>query len=83
MSWENSDYYINIEDTIEQKITALRKHRSQIKDWDPGELLRGWAEESGRGKEMKYAEGYRVVTLIDDETWESSHNKQPIDPIKD
>ena len=69
-SWSEGDVFINIEETIDSKIAALRAHKSQMKDWDPEKSLREWAAESGRGKEMAYAEGYRVVTLVDDETWE-------------
>lgn len=73
ISWGEADVFVNIEDTIDLKIAALRAHRSQMKDWDPEESIRKWAEERGTGKEMKYAEGFRVVTLVDDETWEKLH----------
>jgi LmbE family N-acetylglucosaminyl deacetylase len=69
-SWDRVDVYVNIEETIELKIQALRAHKSQMKDWDPGESIRKWAAERAQGKEMAYAEGFRVVTLVDDETWE-------------
>jgi LmbE family N-acetylglucosaminyl deacetylase len=68
--WDKADVFINIEDTIEAKINALRAHKSQLKDWDPEEMIKEWASEAARGKEMQYAEGFRVVTLLDDETWE-------------
>lgn len=73
-AWENSDLFVNIEETIETKIEALRAHKSQMGDWDPAEMIRKWAAERARGKEMAYAESFRVVTLIDDETWEKSRN---------
>lgn len=73
ISWGEADVFVNIEDTIDLKIAALRAHRSQMKDWDPEESIRKWAEERGTGKEMKYAEGFRVVTLVEDETWEKLH----------
>jgi hypothetical protein len=38
-------------------------------DWDPEPSIRQWAEERAKGKEMAYAESYRVITLVDDETW--------------
>jgi LmbE family N-acetylglucosaminyl deacetylase len=69
-AWSDADTYINIADTLEIKIAALRAHASQMKDWDPAEMITRWASESARGKEMPYAEGYRVVTLVDDETWQ-------------
>jgi len=69
-SWTGGEVFVNIEETIDSKIAALRAHKSQMKEWDPDKSLREWAAESGRGKEMAYAEGYRVITLVDDETWE-------------
>jgi LmbE family N-acetylglucosaminyl deacetylase len=67
---ENADIYVNIEETIDIKIAALRAHKSQMKDWDPEPSVREWASERGKGKEMAYAEGFRVVTLVDDKNWE-------------
>ena len=72
--WEKADLYVNIEETIDLKIAALRAHKSQMRDWDPEKMIRTWAAEMGRGKEMDYAEGFRVVTLVDDETWEKNKN---------
>jgi len=69
-SWGEAEMYINIEETIDLKIAALREHKSQMKDWDPEPMVRQWAAESGKGKEMPFAEGYRVVTLEGDEEWE-------------
>ncbi|MFC2053331.1 PIG-L deacetylase family protein [Chloroflexota bacterium] len=68
-SWRGADYFVDIEETIEIKIDALRAHKSQMKDWDPEEFIRKWAAESGEGKEMTYAEGFRVITLVDNKTW--------------
>ncbi len=67
--WGTTDLFVNIEDTIDIKIAALRAHKSQMKDWDPEPRIKEWATERARGKEMKYAESFRVITLIDDETW--------------
>jgi LmbE family N-acetylglucosaminyl deacetylase len=70
VSWgEHVDVYVNIESTIDIKVEALRAHKSQIKDWDPTDMVREWAAERGKGKEMAYAEGFRVITLEDDESW--------------
>ncbi len=69
-TWDTVDVYVNIESTIDIKIAALRAHKSQMKDWDPDPSIRTWASERGKGKEMAYAEGFRVVTLVSDEDWE-------------
>ena len=68
-SWDSADVYVNIEDTIDKKLSALKAHSSQMKDWDPSDRIREWAAERARGKEMAYAEGFRVVTLESDEDW--------------
>ncbi|NJN44455.1 MAG: PIG-L family deacetylase [Anaerolineae bacterium] len=69
-SWGEAEVYINIEETMETKIEALRAHKSQMKDWDPAPMIKEWAAERGKGKEMPFAEGYRVITLESDEDWE-------------
>lgn len=73
--WEKADVFINIEDTIEIKVAALRAHKSQLKDWDPESMIKEWASDTAKGKEMQFAEGFKVVTLIDDETWLKKKNK--------
>lgn len=69
-SWGDADVFVNIDDTIDIKIASLRAHKSQMKDWDPEKPIKEWAAQRGQGKEMAYAESFRVVTLVDDETWE-------------
>lgn len=69
--WGNeADLFVNIEDTIAIKVDALRAHKSQMGEWDPEKQIREWAAETAKGKEMAYAEAYRVVTLESDENWE-------------
>ncbi len=75
--WEKPDVFVNIEETIDIKIAALRAHKSQMFGEDPGEMIKEWASETAKGKEMQYAEGFRVVTLIDDKTWTNQHSKEP------
>jgi LmbE family N-acetylglucosaminyl deacetylase len=75
-SWggDAAELFVNIEETIDLKIAALRAHKSQMGDWDPEQRIREWAADRGKGKEMAYAEAYRVVTLVDDETWAKLNN---------
>ena len=67
--WEGGDTFVAIDETIQVKIDALRAHVSQMREWDPEPMIREWASGAAAGKEMEYAEAYRVVTLVDDETW--------------
>lgn len=73
--WENADIFVNIESTIDIKIAALRAHKSQMGDWDPEPSIREWAAERAKGKEMAYAESFRVITLVDDESWRKYKEK--------
>lgn len=64
--------FVNVTDMIDLKIEALKKHESQLKEWDPTEMIKQWSAEAAKGKEMTYAESYRVVTLVSDEDWAKS-----------
>jgi len=70
-----SGLYVNIETTIDIKIESLRAHKSQMEDWDPEPLIKEWATECAKGKEMQYAESFRVVSLLDDDEWEKIQNQ--------
>ncbi|NMC78186.1 MAG: PIG-L family deacetylase, partial [Chloroflexi bacterium] len=61
--WHQTDVYVSIDDTIDVKVAALRSHKSQMGDWYPDERIRRRAAEVAHGKEMLYAESFRVVTL--------------------
>jgi LmbE family N-acetylglucosaminyl deacetylase len=74
-TWEAAEQYVNIDKTIDIKLAALRAHKSQMRDWDPEEMLRTWAAERAKGKEMAYAEAFRVVTLVSDEDWEKTKGR--------
>ncbi len=64
---EKSDTWVDITGTIDLKITALKKHASQLGDWDPEKMLREWAAEEGKDHGCEYAEAYKVMVLSDDE----------------
>jgi len=64
------DTYINISDVMDLKIEALKKHVSQMGEWDPTEMVKKWSADAAKGKEMSYAESFRVVTLVSDTDFE-------------
>jgi LmbE family N-acetylglucosaminyl deacetylase len=70
MGWQQTDQFVNITDTIDVKIAALRAHVSQMNGWDPEQMIKERAAGIAHGKEMEYAEAFRVINLLDDETWE-------------
>ncbi len=73
-TWGEVNTWVSIDDTIETKIRALLAHKSQVQP-QVAERIRGWAAERAKGKEMQYAEAFRVVTLVDDETWEKTRGQ--------
>jgi LmbE family N-acetylglucosaminyl deacetylase len=60
--------WVDITETIEQKIAALKQHASQMGDWDPTKMIKQWGSETGKEKGLAYAERYRVITLERPET---------------
>jgi LmbE family N-acetylglucosaminyl deacetylase len=64
---EKSDSWIDIAGTIDVKIAALKKHVSQLGDWDPEKMIREWATEDAKDHGMEYAESYKVMILSEEE----------------
>ncbi len=64
---EKPDVWVDISGSIELKIAALKKHTSQLRDWDPEKMIREWAAEEGKEKGMQYAEAYKVMILQQDD----------------
>lgn len=64
---EKSDTWVDITATIGTKISALKKHVSQLGDWDPENMIREWAAEEGKGHGLDYAEAYKVMILSEEE----------------
>jgi LmbE family N-acetylglucosaminyl deacetylase len=57
------DTWIDIAETLEVKLTALREHKSQMGEWDPAAMLTAWAGEQGRRRGLAAAEAYRRMVL--------------------
>jgi LmbE family N-acetylglucosaminyl deacetylase len=62
---ERPDTYVDIAETLDVKLAALRAHKSQMGEWDPAEMITQWAAEQGRRRKLKAAESYRRMLLQD------------------
>lgn len=60
---EKPDTFVDISETVETKVAGLKEHRSQIHDWDPGEMMREWAKEEGAQVSLPAAEAFRLMIL--------------------
>ena len=58
---EKPDTWVDISSTISVKIRALRKHKSQLGDWDPTKMIKEWAAEEGKEQGLKFAEAFKVM----------------------
>jgi LmbE family N-acetylglucosaminyl deacetylase len=59
----NPNYYVDISETIDTKIKALRQHVSQLGDWDPEERIKEWSASTGKKVGFKYAETFQRIVL--------------------
>jgi LmbE family N-acetylglucosaminyl deacetylase len=62
-SWEEADTHVDITETIETKIEALRCHKSQIHDWPVDDWIRRRAKERGAAEGIAYAESFKTFNL--------------------
>ena len=60
---DQANVWVDVTETIDQKIAALKQHASQIGDWDPTEMVEEWSAEVGKEKGLAHAESYRVITF--------------------
>lgn len=57
------DFFVDISETIETKITALRAHESQVGHRDVGEFVPERARQLGEQQDMGYAEAFRRLRM--------------------
>ncbi len=62
---KDPDVWIDITETMETKLRALRAHTSQLGDWDPDEAMREWGRESAKKQPGigEYAESFKYFKL--------------------
>ena len=64
---EKPDTWIDIGETIDTKIEALKKHVSQGDTHDVEKWMHDWAREEGKDHGVEFAESYRVMILQKEE----------------
>ena len=64
---EKSDTWVDISETIDIKIEALKKHVSQVDTHEVNKWMHDWAKDEGKEKGLDFAEAYRVMILQKDE----------------
>lgn len=64
---EKPDTWVDINETIDIKIEALKKHVSQIDTHEVDKWMRDWAKEDGKDKDIEFSESYRVMILKKEE----------------
>lgn len=69
---EDANHYVDISETIEVKIAALREHVSQLGEWDPGPRIRERAAAVGAKVGFEYAESFRRMRLKEPEANEEA-----------
>ena len=64
---EKPNVFTDISSVMGVKLAALKEHRSQLGEWDPGEMLAQWAEEQGKERGLATAEAFRMMVLVQDQ----------------
>ncbi len=62
-STDKPNVWVDISSSAEHKVEALRQHKSQMGHWDPAEMIRSWAAETGKEKGLLQAEAFRRMKL--------------------
>jgi LmbE family N-acetylglucosaminyl deacetylase len=56
---------VDIADSIDRKIEALKAHSSQVGDWDVDSMIRAWNAQNGREHGYAYAELFQMVPTME------------------
>lgn len=65
MSFGQGPHHVEITDTFDVKMAALRRHATQLRDWDPEERMRAMAAERGKEVGAGLTEAFTVLRFRD------------------
>ncbi len=82
MSFGEGSDLVDVSDTFERKLDALRRHASQMNGWDPGPRMREMAAQHGREGGVALAEAFTVLRfrVLDQEGSVAVRDKPPTNP---
>jgi LmbE family N-acetylglucosaminyl deacetylase len=67
-AFEDLNTWIDVSETVESKIKALREHHSQLDEMTELEkMIHDRLADAGKEKDMAFAEAFRVIRLIEDQ----------------
>jgi LmbE family N-acetylglucosaminyl deacetylase len=75
--------WVDIAETLDTKIEALRQHRSQLGEWDPTEMITQWASERASEHDMQYAESFKRMILVQESEGISDEERPGQDEVHD
>ena len=65
--WMLGDYYVDISETLDLKLAALKKHKSQVSkpgmEWDVDKWIRKRSRDLGKKGGYRYAESFKRITV--------------------
>jgi LmbE family N-acetylglucosaminyl deacetylase len=65
--WTQGDYYVDVSKTLDRKIEALKKHKSQVakpgRTWDFEKFMRKRHRDIGKKAGYQYAESFKRITV--------------------
>jgi LmbE family N-acetylglucosaminyl deacetylase len=82
MSFSTGDLLVDITETFDDKITALREHATQLNGWDPAPRMREMNGALGARVDRGLCEGFTVLQMraLDDTGSDAVRDKPPTNP---
>lgn len=60
---DQPEIWVDITETIDDKLAALKEHHSQVGHWEPDKFVRERGRQAAEGHDMEYAETFKYLRL--------------------